>query len=33
MQLSELSAQQKLACPACGGEAQWNPAKQALVCA
>jgi ribosomal protein S27E len=33
MQLSELSALQKLACPACGGEAQWNPAKQALVCA
>jgi hypothetical protein len=31
--LSELSAQQKLACPACGGEAQWNPGKQALVCA
>ena len=19
-------------CPACGGDAQWNPAKQALVC-
>jgi hypothetical protein len=33
MQLSEVSAQQKLACPACGGEAQWNPAKKALVCA
>ena len=33
MQLSELSAQQKLACPACGGEAQWSPSKQALVCA
>ena len=33
MQLKEVSAQQKLACPACGGEAQWNPAKQALVCA
>ncbi|MEX1165527.1 MAG: zinc ribbon domain-containing protein [Hydrogenophaga sp.] len=33
MQLSELSAQQKLACPACGGEAQWNPGKKALVCA
>ena len=33
MELSELSAQQKLACPACGGEAQWNPAKKALVCA
>ncbi|MDX9969357.1 MAG: zinc ribbon domain-containing protein [Hydrogenophaga sp.] len=33
MQLSEVSAGQKLACPACGGEAQWNPAKRALVCA
>ena len=33
MQLSEVSAGQKLSCPACGGEAQWNPAKQALVCA
>ena len=25
-------AQQKFACPACGAEAIWNPAKQALVC-
>ena len=25
-------AQKKFSCPACGGEAQWNPAKQALVC-
>lgn len=25
-------AQKKFACPACGGEAQWNPAKKALVC-
>ena len=25
-------AQKKFACPACGGEAQWTPAKQALVC-
>ena len=33
MELKELSAQQKLACPACGGEAQWNPAKKALICA
>ena len=33
MQLSEVTARQKLACPACGGEAQWNPAKQSLVCA
>lgn len=33
MQLSEVSAQQKLACPACGGEAQWHPTKKALICA
>jgi Zn finger protein HypA/HybF involved in hydrogenase expression len=25
-------AQQKFACPACGAEAVWNPARQALVC-
>jgi len=25
-------AQKKFACPSCGGEAQWNPAKKALVC-
>jgi hypothetical protein len=30
--MAELTAQQKFACPACGGEAQWNPAKGALVC-
>jgi hypothetical protein len=30
--MSETVAQQKFACPACGGEAIWNPAKQALVC-
>ena len=28
----ELTAQQKYSCPACGAEAIWNPAKQALVC-
>jgi len=28
----ETLAQQKFACPACGAEAVWNPAKQALVC-
>ncbi len=28
----DATAQQKFSCPACGGEAQWNPAKQALVC-
>jgi Zn finger protein HypA/HybF involved in hydrogenase expression len=26
------SARDKFHCPACGAEAQWNPAKQALVC-
>ena len=26
------SARQKFPCPACGAEANWNPAKQALVC-
>ncbi len=33
MQLEELSAQRKFASPGYGGEARWNPAKQALVCA
>jgi ribosomal protein S27E len=28
----EVTARQKFACPACGAEAVWNPAKQALVC-
>ena len=28
----ELTAQPKYSCPACGAEAIWNPAKQALVC-
>ncbi|HEY2343474.1 MAG TPA: zinc ribbon domain-containing protein, partial [Chthoniobacteraceae bacterium] len=28
----EITARQKYACPSCGAEAQWNPAKQALVC-
>jgi len=28
----ETQAQQKYSCPACGAEAVWNPAKQALVC-
>src|SRR5690349_11021418 len=31
--MSETTAQQKYTCPACGAEAVWNPAKQALVCA
>jgi len=30
--MAEVVARQKYACPACGGEANWNPAKQALVC-
>ena len=30
--MSEAVAQKKFACPACGGEAQWNPARKALVC-
>ncbi|HEX8833903.1 MAG TPA: hypothetical protein VF719_06865, partial [Abditibacteriaceae bacterium] len=31
--MSEITASQKYACPACGGEAHWNPAKNALICA
>lgn len=31
--MPEATAQKKFACPACGAEAQWNPAKQALICA
>jgi ribosomal protein S27E len=30
--MSEITARSKFSCPACGAEAQWNPAKQALVC-
>ena len=30
--MSEVIAKSKFACPSCGGEAQWNPAKKALVC-
>ncbi|MBN2506567.1 MAG: zinc ribbon domain-containing protein [Verrucomicrobia bacterium] len=30
--MAEATAQKKYSCPACGAEAQWNPAKQALVC-
>jgi hypothetical protein len=29
----EATAQKKFSCPACGAEAEWNPGKQALVCA
>jgi hypothetical protein len=28
----EISAKQKFACPACGAEAVWTPAKHALIC-
>jgi hypothetical protein len=31
--MAEVKAQQKFACPACGAEATWTPAKGALVCA
>jgi len=30
--MEETTARQKFACPSCGGESQWNPAKSALVC-
>ncbi len=30
--MSDAVAQRKFSCPSCGGEAQWNPAKKALVC-
>ena len=30
--MSEITALAKHACPACGAEANWNPAKRALVC-
>ncbi len=31
--MAEAVARSKFSCPACGAEAVWNPAKQALVCA
>lgn len=31
--MSEAQARHKYSCPSCGGEAVWNPGKQALVCA
>jgi hypothetical protein len=31
--MSEAVAREKFSCPACGGEARWNPAHNALVCA
>src|SRR5882672_7242114 len=30
--MPEAIAQKKFSCPACGAEAQWNPAKKALIC-
>jgi hypothetical protein len=30
--MSEATAQKKFSCPSCGGEAQWNPAKKAIIC-
>ena len=30
--MSEITAEQKFACPSCGGESVWNPAKQKMVC-
>ena len=30
--MSEAIAQKKFSCPACGAAAEWNPAKQSLVC-
>src|SRR5262250_1889216 len=30
--MGEALAQKKFSCPACGGEAVWNPGKAALVC-
>jgi hypothetical protein len=30
--MAEITARQKQACPTCGGAAEWNAAKQALVC-
>jgi hypothetical protein len=30
--VAEKVALAKFACPACGGEANWNPARQKLVC-
>ncbi len=30
--MSDVIARERFACPACGGAAEWNPGKQALVC-
>lgn len=30
--MSEATARKKFSCPSCGGEAQWTPSRQALIC-
>jgi len=30
--MPEITAEQKFACPACGGESVWNAARQKMVC-
>ncbi len=30
--MADITAKQKYTCPTCGAEAQWNPAKSALIC-
>src|SRR5438046_1050517 len=30
--IGQATAHKKFSCPACGAEAQWNPAKNALIC-
>ena len=30
--MAEVTARERFECPACGGAAEWSPAKQALVC-
>ena len=30
--MAEVTARERFACPACGGAAEWSPAKQSLVC-
>jgi Zn finger protein HypA/HybF involved in hydrogenase expression len=30
--MSEITAERKFTCPACGGESVWNPAQQKMVC-
>ena len=32
LDVHEIAALDKHACPACGAQAEWNPAKQKLVC-